>query len=415
MGNDRLVSHAALGGLLALLATQGCGAGVGSVNEASATLRPEVVWGPHLGNEASGEELDAGAQRYRGVLFALRASDASLDGAVWIRCKLEVSYRYEPAPAGPVRVEIRSLEDLVRFFPASQQELRPGIEAGQPLRIEYAIAGRFVVDAPSPRAASIVCPAATHYVNKIAVGAYRVVEGEPLPVGANAIDGATERFGDVRTETVGRLTSCSTPGVKGPTEGCVFPLAFDLRAIPGHDPAQKLRLDEIAGRGDFPSVDTMPGSSVAGAARVGFEACHLTFRPTGDVTRDLATLTALCGAPTGMVPHSEVLTGWQAASSEASTYGMRFEAGGCYRAFGVGGSTVQDLDMAWRDTTGKVLARDVRPDGWAVLAPAGPTCVEKAGDYELAVSVERGQGPFAVQVWRLPQTAKPPSAAGHAR
>ena len=103
-----------------------------------------------------------------------------------------------------------------------------------------------------------------------------------------------------------------------------------------------------------------------------------------------------------MVPHSELIAGWQAAAAEVARYEVPVEPGQCYRAFGVAGEGVRDLDMGLYDPAGRLVARDVRPDAWAVVSSDGPVCVpEEGGPYELVVSVEAGQGTFAVQVWRV--------------
>ena len=385
-------------GLSAIASTSlGCRPGPAS----SPPLHPESVWSPFLhGTKATAVD----PTRYRGPLFALRTEDASprsvpLDGAVWIRCALEVPYRFESLAPKTKVVDIADLASLARFFPVTYPELRPFIESGQPLRVVYEVTGRFVVDVPSPRAASIVCPAATHHVKAIAVGAYRVMVG----VDGSNESGAVE-LADVRTDTHGRPAMCKTAKSVTPLAGCTVPLAYELVPIPGHDPNRKMRLDESAGPEHLPRAETMPGAtqlSDGPSVTAGFEDCYAGFKTTGDAKQDLATLTARCGEPTGMVPHSEVLSGWQAATAEVARYTVTFEAGQCYRAFGVGGEGVRDLDMGWHDPRGRLIARDVRPDGWAVVSPNGPTCVNESGEYELVVSVEGGQGAFAVQVWRV--------------
>lgn len=357
-----------------------------------AVLQPSSVWGPFMTRPS----VAADRTQYRGPLFALRSTDESLNGAVWIRCPLEVPYRFEPIAPSTFAVDIEDLDQLVRFLPVTYRELRPAVQSGQRVHVEYTIAGRFVVDAPPPRAASIVCPAATHHVRTIVVGAYRVtVGGSRGPSVASA---------DERRDTHGRPSECLQSKLGTPREGCTVPLAFELGSIPGHDPGRRLRLDEVATANQLPRADNMPGTTQPGRSglpTVGFDECHAGFEPTGNAEADLQDLTHRCGEPTSMVPHSEVLTGWQTATGDVARYTVHFDEGRCYRAFGVGGEGVRDLDMGWHDPSGRLIARDVRPDEWAMVAPNGPTCADASGDFVLVVSVERGEGAFAVQVWRV--------------
>jgi hypothetical protein len=320
-----------------------------------------------------------------------------MDRAQWVRCPLEVAYRFERIPSTAMRVDIADLDTLTRFFPVGHAELRSHIQAGRVVRVDYEVTGRFVLEVPSPRAAAIVCPGATHHVRSIAVGAYQ------LEIGVERTPDEAVASGDRQKQTHGRLGWCKTDGTALPSEECAVPLAYELSLIPDHDPKAELAVGEKAGPEHLPRTDTMPGASDRRGRRVeaGFEDCFAGFRPTGQAGEDLGEMMSRCGEPTGMVPHSEVLTGWQAATGEVSRYGVQFEAGSCYRAFGVGGGGVRDLDMGWHDPTGRLIARDVRPDAWAVVPSVGPICAQNSGSFELVVSVEQGEGTFAVQVWRV--------------
>lgn len=385
-----------MGKLCGALAFVAAGCGTSSAGK-QAALRPASVWAPHL------HERPAGAvdpSRYRGTLFTVHARDASFTGAAWIRCPLQVSYRFESIEPRTEIVDIADTQTLARFFPVHDQDLLDLVVAGHALRVTYVVSGRFVLDVPSPRAASIVCPAATHHVRSVLVGAYRMETwgSEDVAGGAGVISA------DVRADTRGRPAACGQIRSALPVSGCTVPLAFELSPVPGHDPDRKMRADELARPENVPTESSMPGAlrrSEQPPVTAGFRDCHAGFQLTGDAARDLATLTDRCGAPTGMVAHSEVLTGWQADTADVARYTVPVESGSCYRAFGVGGEGIRDLDMGLHDPTGRLVARDVRPEPWAILSPEEPVCVRDSGSYELVVSVEAGQGDFAVQVWRL--------------
>ena len=359
-------------------------------------MHPESVWAPHL-HETPSDAVDQ--TRYRGNLFAARTNDSSSGSAVWIRCPLQVPYRFEHIEPRTENVDIADTQTLSRFFPLHHQDLRTVVEAGHALRVSYVVTGRFVLDVPSPRAASIVCPAATHHVRSVLVGAFQV-----RVHGGQGGDGGGVSSADVRTDTRGRPGACEQIRSATPVAGCTVPLAFDLSPIAGHDPNRKVRADELAKSEHVPAERTMPGAlrhAEQLPVTAGFADCYAGFQLTGDAAQDLSSLTSRCGTPTGMVPHSEVLAGWQAESADVARYSVPIEAGNCYRAFGVGGEGIRDLDMGLHDPAGQLVARDVRPDAWAIVSPDEPVCVQQSGSYELIVSVEAGQGDFAVQVWRV--------------
>jgi hypothetical protein len=75
------------------------------------------------------------------------------------------------------------------------------------------------------------------------------------------------------------------------------------------------------------------------------------------------------------------------------------EAGRCYRIYAVGDRGVTDLDMLLRGPDGQDVIADVTHDAHPILPPHGPICFDAPGLYLLEVSVFRGSGRYAVQVW----------------
>ena len=323
--------------------------------------------------------------RYRGKLFAIRMTQPAGE-TTWIRCALEVPYRYEAVAPITKTIELPNVEATRQLLPASGEALVALLQAGTPVRLHYQIVGRFVVDTESPRSASIVCPSATHYVRSIALGTYRIIVGAEKSV--NAVISA-----DTQRDTFGRMPSCATLAPSSPKEGCTVPLAVQLSRIEGHDASAKMRTGDIAKLDHVPRAETMPWIQVNSLSSDQPQApsqCTAGFELIGDVDQDI-----------GMVAHSEVLTGQQGATDEQARYIVKLQAGQCYRAFGVGGPGVQDLDMGWNSPDGSSIAWDTGPEAWSIAPIHGPLCAPSSGEYELVVSVERGQGAFAVQVWRV--------------
>lgn len=130
-----------------------------------------------------------------------------------------------------------------------------------------------------------------------------------------------------------------------------------------------------------------------------FESCYGTFRPKGNAQEDLAQMTSLCGAPNAMKPVTAILEGKQAETDPIARYTFEGETGRCYRIFAAADPSVQDLDMAVLDPDQAVVGFDTNEDAFPILNPDGPLCLTRPGSYTVLVSVERGQGAYAIQVW----------------
>ncbi len=130
-----------------------------------------------------------------------------------------------------------------------------------------------------------------------------------------------------------------------------------------------------------------------------WESCYSTFGPSGDAEGDLARLVRDCGPTGGMHPITTVRVGTQSDRDPVDRYTFEVpEAGKCYRVYAAADASVQDLDLLLRGASGPAIA-DVTHDSWPVLPPHGPVCFPEAGLYQLEVSVYRGSGRYALQVW----------------
>jgi hypothetical protein len=136
--------------------------------------------------------------------------------------------------------------------------------------------------------------------------------------------------------------------------------------------------------------------SVHGGA---FESCYQGFRPTGNVEQDLAQMTSLCGPPNAMKPVTSVIQGTQAQHDPIARFTFRGEMGRCYRIFSASERSVRDLDLAMLDPEKNVVGHDTNEDAFPMLNPDGPFCLTRPGVYTVLVSVEKGEGRWALQVW----------------
>jgi hypothetical protein len=128
--------------------------------------------------------------------------------------------------------------------------------------------------------------------------------------------------------------------------------------------------------------------------------CHSTFTLGGDAAADVGLLGRMCGVKNQQKP----LTGARVAvqNEHNAVDRFAFSAGGpgkCYRVFAVGERGIRDLDVQVVGPDGARLAWDASHEPWAAVPALGPLCLEQPGVYTVEVSVFRGSGRYAVQIW----------------
>ena len=131
-----------------------------------------------------------------------------------------------------------------------------------------------------------------------------------------------------------------------------------------------------------------------------WEACYSTFRPTGNGDSDLSHLVRDCGPTGDMHAVTDVRVGTQSEQEPVDRYTFEATAPGkCFRVYAAADSGVKDLDLLLRGPSGEPVAADLTHDSWPVLPPREPVCFPEPGLYMLEVSVYRGSGRYALQVW----------------
>jgi hypothetical protein len=130
-----------------------------------------------------------------------------------------------------------------------------------------------------------------------------------------------------------------------------------------------------------------------------FESCYQGFHASGIADKDLASMTSLCGPPNSMKAVSPVFQGNQTQRDPIARYTFRGEMGRCYRIFSATDKSVQDMDLAMLDPDKNVVGHDTNEDAFPMLNPDGPFCLTRPGLYTVLVSVEKGGGKYALQVW----------------
>ena len=131
--------------------------------------------------------------------------------------------------------------------------------------------------------------------------------------------------------------------------------------------------------------------------------CSAGFKPTGQPKTDLDRLTRACGPTGGMRAITPVTIAHQREHDAADRYTFYVPtAGACYRVFATGDRNVRDLDLLLHGPDGEDLSGDLTHDAYPVLPPSGPLCFDTPGLYMLEVSVFRGAGRYALQIWGNP-------------
>lgn len=189
------------------------------------------------------------------------------------------------------------------------------------------------------------------------------------------------------------LSAVASTGCPGPPSRTRPPATFD--PLPDDDE------EDLEGSGGFTDEEKAQSRGKLGGIWLD---CHAQFRVREGAHRDVERLAKACGPPTSLVPVTEIREGdEQSATGAADRLTFSVKGGGrCYRVFAAGDGTVQDLDLALVDDDGSLITTDRQTGPAVVLPPRGPLCLDRAGSYTLEVSVARGAGAFALQVWGDP-------------
>jgi hypothetical protein len=133
-------------------------------------------------------------------------------------------------------------------------------------------------------------------------------------------------------------------------------------------------------------------------------ACYEGFTPSGNAKSDLGRITRSCGKTGGMRAITPVKLAAQNERDPADRYTFYVpSAGACYRVYATGDKSVEDLDLLLRGPDGEDVVADISHDSFPVLPPSSPMCFDVPGLYLLEVSVFKGGGNYAIQVWGNPR------------
>lgn len=135
--------------------------------------------------------------------------------------------------------------------------------------------------------------------------------------------------------------------------------------------------------------------------------CHEGFTLSGEPVRDVTRLGLLCGPSNGMRRKTRQaivgLGGQHEPPVSAQIQGWR---GACYRIFAAADAQVSELDVTVRSSREVGVAADHTPGRLAIVQPDRPFCMLADEPFTVEISVKRGSGRFAAEVWALGEPRK---------
>jgi hypothetical protein len=129
-------------------------------------------------------------------------------------------------------------------------------------------------------------------------------------------------------------------------------------------------------------------------------ACAETMKSKGlDPVREVAALSSACAAVTHMKLVSKTLTGKQSDADAPQSYPFQADANRCYRVYAQADGRIESLNVAIVDSAGIVTGQGSSAGSTVIVLRDGAVCFKESGAATIVVSVGRGGGAYALQVW----------------
>jgi hypothetical protein len=137
--------------------------------------------------------------------------------------------------------------------------------------------------------------------------------------------------------------------------------------------------------------------------------CYVGAKMKGAPSEILSELTEKCGAPTGMVPMTPIIQGYQRKEDKPELYRVILSDTECYRFLAIGDGAIENIVAKVLDPKMEEIAVDLDVDRVKVLAPKKAICPKTTGVHAVWVSVAAGQGRYVLQGFRRPANAPAPT------
>lgn len=129
-------------------------------------------------------------------------------------------------------------------------------------------------------------------------------------------------------------------------------------------------------------------------------ACGETMKSKGlDPVREVAALSNACAAVTHMKLVGTTLTGKQSDAEAPQSYPFQADANRCYRVYTQADGRIESLNVAIVDSAGIVAGQGTSAGSTVIVLRDGAVCFKESGAATVVVSVGRGGGAYALQVW----------------
>jgi hypothetical protein len=120
----------------------------------------------------------------------------------------------------------------------------------------------------------------------------------------------------------------------------------------------------------------------------------------GQARRDYEAITTKCGAPTGAIAYVRPAIGHlHSKHQRRDTFVLPIQGGLCYRFFGVGDSSINDLDILI-EQGGALVGEDKTTGPVAIIESDKAWCVDRDAVYSFLVQTHgEGHGQYVFGVW----------------
>jgi hypothetical protein len=153
-------------------------------------------------------------------------------------------------------------------------------------------------------------------------------------------------------------------------------------------------------KGARPAAPTKPDSDkVTWKQGAPYASCHNDVKTGADLVAGVTAMAQGCAALTKMRQIGATVQGTRQNLDPAQAIPLHAEANHCYRAYGLSEASLQDLDIAIIDSTGKSTGEDGSDSPDAVVLEDGEICFTQADDVKVNVAAGSGGGKFAVEIW----------------
>jgi hypothetical protein len=163
--------------------------------------------------------------------------------------------------------------------------------------------------------------------------------------------------------------------------------------VKGKDPIHLKALFEKGAAPAFPTATTSE------------QDCWRSVAVVGSALQDYETILRQCGASTGAVQYVRPAIGHlHHKRQRRDTFVVPIQGGLCYRVFGVGDSTIHDLDILI-EQRGSLVGDDKTSGPVAIIESDKAWCMDRDGVYSFLVQVHgEGQGHYIFGIWARKDT-----------